>query len=136
MGNAAYNRGTQVLRDQITRDTEAKPKRHHAEIALHHAERINNNLKSRIASLEEEVEKAKLYLRLARAERDALKLEVKEREQKIEFYKTMCCSLRSRGEKLKRSWQKASCTTLISTNYRENSGDLLRANKGKGASDE
>lgn len=108
MGNAAYNRGTQVLRNQITRDMEAKPKRHPAEISLNHAERINNSLKGRIAILEKEVEKAKLYLRLARADRDALKLEIQEREERIEFYKTLCGSLRSRCEKLKRSWQKAS----------------------------
>ena len=108
MGKAAYERGSQVIRDQIDREQSSKPKRHPSEIALFHAERINGNLKQKIQSLEFELDKSKQYLRLARAERDALKDEVKQRDEKITFYKGLCRSLNEHAERMKRSWHKAS----------------------------
>lgn len=101
MGVAAYQRGSQVIRDQIDREQAEKPKPHPAEIALFHAERINGNLRAKVESLESQLEKARQYLRLARLERDAL------RDQAVRDGKRIK-SLMEHGERMKRSWLKAS----------------------------
>lgn len=108
MGNAAYERGTQVIRNSIDRDVELLPKRHPAEVALFHAERINSSLKEKIAALQSELETAKKYLAVARAERNVLKEELREQEMQIHFWKTLCSSIHRQCAKFRRSWLKAS----------------------------
>lgn len=108
MGKAAYERGSAVIRRQIAEDFDALPKRHPAEIALHHAERINGNLKARIESLEAELERARRYMSLARLERDATKEDVAKEKKRSERWKQMCRSVMERASKMERSWRKAS----------------------------
>jgi len=108
MGKAAYERGSKVIRERIAREQAEKPQRHPAEISLYHAERINSNLKRKIESLELRLERCERYLRLARAERDALNDDVEALDEKITFYKGWCRSLNANAERLKRSWEKAS----------------------------
>jgi DNA repair exonuclease SbcCD ATPase subunit len=97
-----------VIRDQIDREMESKPKEHPAEIALRHAERINGDLKARCEQLEAELDKARKHLELARSERDFYKSEVKDRDEVIESNKEAYASVVEYAGKMRRSWQKAS----------------------------
>jgi len=108
MGVAAYNRGTKLVREQIARDFDELPKRHPAEISLHHAERINANLKARVASLEADLGRAKTYMEAARLERDLLKEELAEKERWNATLKSLVQSANARADQIKRSWIKAS----------------------------
>lgn len=108
MGNAAYNRGSKVIRDQIDRELAARPRKHPAEIALHHAERINGNLRDRVADLESELEKAKRYVRMARLERDMLKDELADARLHHDRLKLAFAGLRESYARVRRSWMKAS----------------------------
>jgi chromosome segregation ATPase len=108
MGVAAYNRGTKLVREQIARDFDELPKRHPAEVSLYHAERINENLKAKVESLQQDLDRAKQYLELARLERDALKAEIAETGKWVNTLKGIVHAANERADKFKRSWIKAS----------------------------
>jgi len=108
MSKAAYDRGTLVIRQQIDRELADKPKPHPDSIALMHAKRVNENLRQRIESLESELAKAKQYLAIARSERNLLKQEIVERENKYQFLFDCWESSKKRADQFKRSWEKAS----------------------------
>lgn len=101
MGVAAYNRGTMLIRDQADRDVQATlpaiERRHYSE--------LNKEQAATIASLQNDLERARRLIGLLRAEKAVLRDELSETRDKLT---NRARNAERQSRRFYRSWVKAS----------------------------